>query len=229
MRKYSPLERKETVQLEPRVAKLEVGLDRLTSDVRDLATVVREQGTQMEQQIQQLIVAVTQAAGPKKTDWSTIIAGLALILAIGSAAFWPMNQTVQESKQMIHALEQKYDDHAKITNHPVGEALLQRVEGQIRDLKDMHDRTMSEHITDAKTMHELLGNHFHDELQLAINGIEGKLKFLEEKVDLHNDRIFQRVMKLEEQHIRDSERERNELDKWRQKAMGLTEEKNAPK
>lgn len=223
MRKYSPpQERRETVHLEPRVAKLEVGLDRLTSDVRDLANVVREQGSSMEQQIQQLIVAVTQASGPKKTDWSTIIAGVALILAIGSAAFWPMNQTVQENKQMIHVLEQKYDDHARIANHPVGEALLQRVEGQIVDIKQNHEKEMAAHMVDAKDMHETLRLHFHEELQNLTTGFQQQIFSLEKKVDLHNDRLYGRVVQLEAQNRMDSEREKDELAAWRQKAMGLT-------
>src|SRR5512137_1127620 len=109
--------------LEPRVAKLELGMERLTDDVRDLAQVVRSQGTQMEQEIQKLVVAVTQASGPKKTDWSTIIAGLGLILAIGTAVFWPLNQQVQDLKTQQAANHESMVEHQKLDNHPVGAAL----------------------------------------------------------------------------------------------------------
>ena len=109
-----------TVQLEPRVAKLEVGLDRLTEDVRSLASIVRDQGTNIEKQLNQLTISVTQAAGPRKTDWSTIIAGIALILAIGSAVFWPLNQTYQDNKQNLQTLEAKFDRHQELQIHSVG-------------------------------------------------------------------------------------------------------------
>ena len=124
--------------LEPRVVKLELGMERLTDDVRDLAQTVRTQGNQVEQEIQKLVVAVTQASGPKKTDWGTIIAGLALIMVVGSAIFWPLNQTSQESKVSINRIEQKHDDHVKVSNHPVGEALIQRLESRIFQLEDQY-------------------------------------------------------------------------------------------
>lgn len=93
--------------LEPRVAKLEVGMERLTDDVRNLAVVVREQGSQMEGEIQKLVVAVTQASGPRKTDWSTIFAGIMLVLAIGSAVFWPLNQQVTDNKIQLDRVENR--------------------------------------------------------------------------------------------------------------------------
>jgi hypothetical protein len=218
-------DRKETVSsipyLEPRVAKLEVGMERLTDDVRDLAGVVRAQGSNMEQEIQKLVVAVTQAAGPRKTDWSTIIAAVMLVLAIGSAAFWPLNQTSQENKQGLVRMEEMIDSHVKVANHPVGEALIQRLEEQLKLVKENHEKDMTAHNLDARQMHDTLRTHFHEELDLLTKTYELQLKALESKVDLHNDRLFNRVVKLEDQNRLDMEREKDELQQWRQKAMGL--------
>ena len=45
--------------LEPRVAKLETGLEILTRDVSNLVVVVRDQSRNIEGEIQKLVVAVT--------------------------------------------------------------------------------------------------------------------------------------------------------------------------
>lgn len=205
-----PNERKE-VYLEPRVAKLEVGLDRLTDDVRNLATVVREQGNQMEQQIQQLIVAVTQAQGPKKTDWSTIIAAVMLILAIGSAAFWPLNQTSQENKQSLIRVEQLIDEHSKLNSHPVGMALIQRLEEQLQT-----------HAAWGEKNHEVLAAQMKSESEITQKCINAKIDATQEKNMLYIDKLYTRVIALEDQNRLNVERERDELSLWRQKAMGLS-------
>lgn len=199
------------VYLEPRVAKLEVGMERLTDDVRNLAIVVREQGTQVEQEIQKLVVAVTQAAGPRKTEWSTIIAGVMLVLAIGSAAFWPMNQTLQDNKANIQSMQIKIDDHSKIANHPVGEALINRLESRLQVNMDW---TAKEH--------DSLKSHFNDELNELSNFYDSKFTALTEKMNLYNDRLYNRIVELEKRNLSDDERKRDELDRWRHKAMGLT-------
>ena len=99
--------------LEPRVEKLEVGLDRLTYDVRSLAAIVRDQGSNVEKQLNQLTVAVTQAAGPRKTDWTVIISAVFLVLAIGSAVFWPLNQQVSDNKSQLDKVENRLSEADK--------------------------------------------------------------------------------------------------------------------
>lgn len=194
--------------LEPRVAKLELGMERLTDDVQDLAQVVRNQGSRMEGEIQKLVVAVTQASGPRKTDWSTIIAAVMLIMAIGSAAFWPLNQTVQENKESIKSIESAVVEHSKSANHPVGSALQSRLEEQLKEHAEQGDKN-----------HENLRQHFHDEIELITKTYELQLNSVQDKVNLINDRLFQRIVKLEEQQSKDVERDRDELREWRKKAM----------
>lgn len=207
--------------LEPRVAKLELGMERLTTDVQNLANIVREQGSQMEGEIQKLIVAVTQASGPRKTDWSTIIAGLALILALGSAAFWPLNQTAQENKAGLVRMEEMIDSHVKVANHPVGEALVERLEEQLKLVKENHEKDMTLHGIEARDMHDTLRTHFHEELDLVTKTYELQLKALAEKTSQHDERLYGRVVKLEDKNLMDTERDKDELQSWRQKAMGL--------
>jgi hypothetical protein len=122
------------INLEPRVAKLEVGLDRLTEDVRSLASIVRDQGATVEKQLSELTVAVTQAAGPRKTDWSTIISAILLIMTIGSAVFFPLNQLVQENKIAVENLSEFVHQHEKLDIHPVGNAILNRMERELENI-----------------------------------------------------------------------------------------------
>ncbi len=133
-----------TSKLEPRVAKLELGLDRLTDDVRDLAGVVRKQGANMEQEIQKLVVAVTQASGPRKTDWSTIIAAVMMVMAIGAAVLVPLNQISQDNKREIEKVQTIISDHMKQDGHPVSITSIQRLEDQIKMHNDNDDRKMVE-------------------------------------------------------------------------------------
>lgn len=200
------------VYLEPRVAKLEVGMERLTDDVRNLAIVVREQGAQMEQEIQKLVIAVTQASGPRKTDWSTIIAGIMLVLAIGSAVFWPLNQTTQEAKKLIEKFGEQYHNHEALPLHPVGSAIVDRLEYQLKD-----------HILSDERVHEELKTNFNDTIDSLSKYYEQKFSMIAERLNTINDRLYIRIVELEQRNILSDERERNELNKWRQKAMGLSD------
>lgn len=179
--------------LEPRVAKLEVGLDRLTEDVRDLAGVVRSQGSRMEGEIQKLVVAVTQASGPRKTDWPTIISAIMLMMAIGSAVFWPLNQTAQNNKTDLEHLTRDFERHQQLDNHPVGAAIVDRIEREAKTRSDSHAHEM-----------ELLDSRLQDEFKSADAEINRRLAIVEAC------RTDQTKAELEE------------LRMWRLKAMGIT-------
>lgn len=214
-------DRQSSTKLEPRVAKLEVGLDRLTDDVRDLANVVRSQGANMEAEIQKLVVAVTQAAGPRKTDWQTIIAGIALVLAIGSAVFWPMNQTLGETKARVENYQESIIDHQRLDNHPVGAALLKRVEDQLSTHVINNERQFKEHLDNEKREFDLLKEHFNEKLAIQQKFFQSELSGIQNKNDLYIDKLFNRVLKLENLNDIASEKDKEELMLWRQKAMGL--------
>lgn len=207
------------IHLEPRVAKLEVGLDRLTDDVRNLALVVREQGSQMEGEIQKLVVAVTQAAGPRKTDWSVVISALLLVMAVGSAVFWPLNQTSQDNKSGLQETDKKLEEHQKMDSHPVGMALIKRVEEQIQNHAVANEAAMKAHVEYDDRQFQALDTKLQQEYALITKATEAQLTALESKVDLHNDRIYARVIKVEDKMELAHNAELNELRLWRLRAM----------
>lgn len=208
--------------LEPRVAKLEGQLDRLTEDVRSLASIVRDQGSNVEKQLSELTVAVTQAAGPKKTDWGTLISAVLLIMAIGSAAFWPLNQTVQENKVSIDSLNEKFIDHSKLSLHPVGQALVQKLELQLKDHVDDNRREFEKYRLDSRDMRSILTESFQKDMLNFNKMYSLEINSLKEKIDLHNERLYGRVVKLEDRNLMEIEREKDELQMWRLKAMGIS-------
>ena len=174
---------KPEVYLEPRVAKLEVGLDRLTDDVRNLALVVREQGTQMEGEIQKLVVAVTQAAGPRATNWGNIIAAVGVALAVGSAIFYPLNQTTQENKIAIERYHTSMVEHQKLDMHPVGQT---RIDALVKDV----DITKA----DLVRRDSELDTKIQKETQLMTSLVSANLEALDKRLQmemsLKNDLIF---------------------------------------
>lgn len=196
--------------LEPRVAKLEAGMQRLTDDVRDLAQVVRSQGNQMEQEIHKLVVSVTQASGPRKTEWPTIIAAIMLILTIGSAVFWPLNQMTQENKARIEATQQLLMEHQKLNLHPVGAALVQRLEDQIKI-----------HVDNDNRVHDELRNHYHEDITTFQQKNDMQHALIDKYQSLVSERSDARLGKLESYNNKQIEKELDELNQWRQKAMGL--------
>lgn len=205
-------EQKDKSYLEPRVAKLEVGLDRLTSDVQNLASIVREQGSQMEGEIQKLVVAVTQAAGPRKTDWSTIIAALMLVMAIGSAVFWPLNQTSQNNKDDLLLLRQELSNHKALNLHPVGEVRVNNMEARFTDLS----------LDNAKNL-EALDKKLQRETELITTEIRNQVSTISSKYDREisnlGDRLIGRLNQYDEDEHEKFMKDIEELRSWRLRAM----------
>lgn len=204
MKENSTPSRFVTENLEPRVAKLETGLEILTRDVTSLAQVVREQSTNLEHEVQKLAVAVTQASGPRKTDWQTILSAIMLIMAIGSAVFWPLNQTAQNNKTDLQALTLKFEDHQKLNLHPVGSALLGRLEDQLKiHIANNVSETENDRASIQKQF-ELLDEKLQREFSAADKALE------------------HRVHRLESSMEQISEADIDELRAWRNKASGLS-------
>jgi len=123
------------IHLEPRVAKLETGLETLTRNVSELAAVMRENAVATNTKIDNLIVSVTQAQAPKKTEWGVLISAFGLILALGAAVLVPLNNSTQENKNMIEACHQVLVKHMELDMHPVGCAKVQALEKAV----SLHD------------------------------------------------------------------------------------------
>jgi len=217
----SPTENQQDPRLEPRVAKLEVGLDRLTEDVRSLAGIVRDQGSNVEKQLQALTIAVTEAQAPKKTDWSVIISAVLLVLAIGSAVFWPLNQTSANNKALIDNLQAKFEAHQQLDMHPVGLALVKRLEEQLANHTEANQKEMAEHIAQAQRDHDAMQKEFELELNSHVKLFEAELKGQKDTSDIYFDKLYARIVALEQKNDLECAKDKDELMQWRQKAMGL--------
>lgn len=208
-------------RLEPRVAKLEVGLDRLTEDVRSLAGIVRDQGSNVEKQLQALTIAVTEAQAPKKTDWSVIISAGLLVLAIGSAVFWPLNQTSQLNKQSIDNLQLKFEAHQQLDSHPVGAALMLRLEEQLKSHVESNAKEMGDHIAQAQRDHDSMKKEFQIEMDSHVKLFQSELEGVRNATQLSLNKLDTRIVTLENKNDINYLKDRDELMMWRQKAMGL--------
>lgn len=164
------------IGLETAVAKHESDIAALTRDVgslshavRDLSSVVRSQGERTESQIQQLMVAVTSASGPRKTDWHLVLGSVGLILAIGAAVFSPLQWQLSDNKARIETIDRTIREHQQLQLHPVG---LQRI--------DSLEKAFSERVAKrdeqvGKIIDQLaMGN-------LAVIDLKQRLAILEEK------------------------------------------------
>lgn len=125
--------------LEPRVARVEAALESvtaninaLTNDVRSLGDVMREQGAGVERQLQALSVGIAEANAPRRTDWGTLIAAGALVLALGSAVLMPIYSSMGEMSAKLATLSTTLDRHRMLKLHPVGEARIDALEQGLR-------------------------------------------------------------------------------------------------
>lgn len=199
-----------TQHLEPRVAKLEAGLDILTKNVTDLTSAVRDNANNLEGKLERLTIAVTQAQAPKKTDWSTIFAGIMLVLAIGSAVFWPLNQVTKDNKLSIEKYHESMVAHQKMDNHPVGATLLQKLEDEIKTHIANNEKELEKYVNKSEKEFESVKASNHEE-------IESNRKLTEEKLN----KIQNQINKLSSLNDINYKNDKEELQMWRQKAMGL--------
>jgi hypothetical protein len=114
--------------VEAKVSTLDTNLHDLAVDVKDLASIVRTQGENIETQIQQLMVAVTNAASPHKIDWSSMIALIVLLMAIGAAALSPLYLRIGDLQHESQVLDERFKAHEQLKLHPVGEAKIEYLE-----------------------------------------------------------------------------------------------------
>ena len=215
--------------LEPRVARLETGLETLTRNVSEMAVSIRENANNTNQKIDGLIVAVTNAQAPKKTDWSLFISIGFFILAIGSAVFWPLNKQTQDNKEQITKYHESMVEHMKLDMHPVGFALVQRLEGEMKAHIENNQKEFAAHVAMDQKESEELQRHFKEEMDcleklsdLKVKVVETKYEGVQLKNDLYIDKLFGRVQSLENERIKIADKEHDELMLWRQKAMGLS-------
>ena len=190
--------------LEPRVARLEVGLETLTKAVNDIASTMRDNNTSTNAKIDQLAVAVTLAGAPRKTDWSLFVSIGFFILALGSAVFWPLNKSTQDNKVAIEKYHDEMTEHMKLPLHPVGQA---RIDGM--DLVR----------TELIARDTALDNKIQKETQLALEASNTKIADLDVRVqrefNMLNQAMDMRVGKMEKYMEHQDFADMDELKRWR--------------
>lgn len=154
---YNP----ENIHLEPRVAKLEGTMDAIATNLRDLTGLVREQG----QQMQALVVAVTTATGPHKTDYGVAISAVFLVITIGSLVLYPMGKELNVAVADLR-------EHQRLTLHPVGESRINALEVLLKDGRDRNSDSIRE--LDAK---------LQKETQLTDSNIRERVAELQKQLD----------------------------------------------
>ena len=212
--------------LEPRVARLETGLETLTKNVSDLTITIRDNNLEVSRQLAALQVSVTTAAGPKRTDWGVILTAIGLILAIGAAVFVPINNSTKDNKDAILKVQDMMADHMKLTLHPVGSALVQRLEEQIATHTLLNDRVMKEHVERDTQEFNALDKKLQLEYSLVNVNLAAQTAALDVRLQkefgltqLRNDARFN---KLEADDLAQRDLDQQELRQWRSKASGLT-------
>ena len=198
------MEQSNTAHMEPRVARLEVGLETLTKNVNDIVIAMRENSLSTNTKIDNLAIAVTQASAPRKTDWNLLLTLGFFILAIGSAVFWPLNKSSYDNKVELDNLSTKIEHHIILDAHPVSAV-------RFAELEKKYEENRTEMVNRDKE----LNTKIQRETQLMTDLISARLLALNVSMDLKFGRI-DRFM--EHQDFGDLD----ELRQWRAKANGLS-------
>lgn len=216
--------------LEPRVARLETGLEQLAKNVSEMATAVRENASSTNTKIDNLIVAVTQAQAPKKTDWGVFISAIGLIVALGAAVLIPLNNATQDNKQAIEKYHESMVDHMKLDMHPVGQA---KVDALVREVEvnraemakrdeqlDIKIQKETQLMTDLLSARlEALDKRLQIEMGLKNDLFEQKIITAKDKYDLFFEKLYGRVMVLEQLERDHNAKDSDELRELKMRIM----------
>lgn len=205
--------------LEPRVARLETSLETVMREVREVASTLRGQAEHTDKQIQDLMVAVERASAPRRTDWGTFIAGVALLIAIGAAVISPVKeQQAQTKADLINAVSRidrnrdELSSHERLKLHAVGEA---RVDALERESRMVADRLLQ--AVDA--VDKKLQKEFDLANQNTITRVADLDIRLQKEFSLTDIRNNARMTKLEAWNYDENKANNEELRQWRLKAM----------
>ena len=177
-------------QNELRLAKAETNIESLarnvttlSESVRELFGLVRSQGERTEKQIQELLVGVTNASGPRKTDWQLVISAIALILALGAAIFAPLNMRLNDNKAALEKLSDKLDTHVALPSHPVSGVRMDTLAEELRERETRNAAAIL--ATDLKLQQEyqLVTSKNCDAITALDNRLQREIQAVEKKTD----------------------------------------------
>jgi hypothetical protein len=215
-----------TTHLEPRVARLETSMEALTRNVDSLSTNVSQLTKTIDEKFSALQVGLANAQAPRRTDWGVLLSAGTLILALGAAVLIPINNASNDNKSSVQRLEQKFDEHAALPLHPIGQALVNGMQ-----------KLMDEREANYQTQHKLLDEKIQRETQLMTDLVSAKLIALDERLqkemslrdlalqtqltgivskqELVNQRHFERIVRLETYNSEQISKDNDELRQWR--------------
>jgi hypothetical protein len=164
-----------------------------------MANAIQRQSEKTDAQMSGLLVAVTNANAPRKTDYNAVIGAGLLILAIGSAAFSPMMLRLNDSQTSIEKLQGKYEMLSERPMTPVTDVRITTMESAlkekavvnsiaIRELDEKLQRefnlvnaSIKEHVTILQKDLETVREHGGQNARERISVLETELKNLKER------------------------------------------------
>jgi hypothetical protein len=147
-------------------------------------------------------------------------------MALGSAVFWPLNQTSQNNKDAIGELILKFENHKALDSHPVSAVLLNRIEEQMASHILLNDRIIKEHIEQDNKEFASLDKKLQVEYGLMNAKIEAQIIALDSKLQLEikllNLASDAKIDILNKSVNKRDDLDMDELRAWRNKASGLS-------
>lgn len=189
---------------EPRLVSVETELsgvarniDSLTRDVRELTAAVKAQGDNNAGQIQQLLVGVANASGPRKTDWNVVLAAVLVIMSIGAAAFSPMLIRIGDLQASLDKQLLRFDDHQNLRMHPVGETRINAFESSLKDAISVQALSVRDLDTKLQKEFGLVNETLRDRLLLHAGQIKDLDIKLQREFELSDRNMQSRVTSLQ--------------------------------
>lgn len=176
--------------LEPKVAKLESNVEALTRDVQSLSTsindlgdTVKRQGEQTNQQIQGLMVAVTSASGPRKTDWHLLVSLGLFTLAIGAIVFAPLQSRMSVHEHQADGIVARFDEHNKLQLHPVGASRIEALEVAMREKATANTIAIKELDVKLQNEYQLLNKNLEVRIAAADVRLQQEIGVVQKQVE----------------------------------------------
>ena len=129
----------------------------------------------------------------------------------------------------IEKVSELISEHTKLDSHPVGMALIKRLEEQLKTHIDNNAKEFSQHVASDEKSEKELKNNFKDAIDCSEKMTTAKLSLIEveiagmtSKQELVNQRHFERIIRLENYNSEQISKDNDELRSWRNKASGLS-------
>jgi len=138
---------------EPKIASLETALAGLTRDLGTLTTSIQGVSADLasyakgtSEHLRLLGIDVAAAAAPRRADWQVVVAASILVLALSAAVIAPLSLRITDTQASLVRFDREFTEHERQTLHPVGLALMARVEADVKQLRDEGSPVMQQRL-----------------------------------------------------------------------------------